>query len=86
MLKITTLHQGTQLVKIRLEGRIVGEWVGLLEREYSRHHRRQRRIILECRSVSYIDESGVRMFRRILRNGVRISGASALIDSLLTSR
>ena len=68
---------------LKLEGRIVGEWAGLLEQECLHHLSRQRRIRLDLRAVSFITESSVEVLRGLIGRGVEISGASVLIDSLL---
>ena len=83
MLKITSHEVDESLVTMILEGRIVAEWGMLLEQECKRYQRHERRILLKCDDVTYVDASGSAMLQRLQSQGVEIRGCSALIDSLI---
>lgn len=83
MLKITSHESAQARVTMTLEGRVVAEWVMLLEQECTRHQQHERRIVLQCDGVTYVDASGSAMLQRLQSQGVEIRGCSALIDSLI---
>jgi anti-anti-sigma regulatory factor len=71
----TTLH---------VEGRIVSEWVGVLQEECGRALQEPgRRLRLDLRGVTFIDPSGVRALRSLPTDRVTIVHALDFIDALL---
>ena len=70
-------------VTIRLEGKVVGPWVEECHRAWEaiRAESGSKKIRLDLRAVTFVDESGTAM----LRNIHWISGAEVLADSPLTN-
>jgi anti-anti-sigma regulatory factor len=84
MLRITELADTGAETTLHAEGRIVSEWVGVLEEECSRVLREtSRRLRLDVGAVTFIDARGVRSLRRLTTAGVAIVNAPAFIDALL---
>lgn len=83
MLRFAKVMDGPQEVTLKLEGKIVEVWVSLVEKE-CRHLRGQKKnVLLDCSEVSYVDNNGVEMLRRVMTEGVATLSCSAFVDSLL---
>lgn len=66
-----------------LEGRIVSDWVALLEDECVGAFGEKRDVILDFSAVLFIDGRGVEMLRRIVTKHLQIINASPLVEDLL---
>ena len=78
MLKITDHHNSHGAV-LRLEGKLVGQWVQILRSvcgDQDHHH-------LDLSAVSFVDADGLQLLRELQSRGVRIHAASAFIRELL---
>ena len=81
MLKITRLsHKGRGLT-IKLEGEIVGAWVGAARDACAIRGRRPRR--LDLAAVTYVDAAGIRLLRSLMAEGVEIAACSSFVGALL---
>ena len=81
MLKITRLsHKGRGLT-IKLEGEIVGAWVGAVRDACAVRGRRPRR--LDLAAVTYVDAAGVQLLRDLMAEGVEIAACSSFVGELL---
>ena len=83
MLRITTIDEDSSTVTLKVEGRIVSEWIAALERECEGWLERDTAIDLDFSGVTYIDTQGVAVVKNLLTRSVRIVRCSALIQSLL---
>ncbi len=83
MLRITTLTEGRWLVRLKLEGRIVSDWVALLENECLECLRKEQTVVLDFEAVTFIDCAGVAMLRKIATDSLRIVNACLLVEDLL---
>lgn len=83
MLRMTTLTEGSRLVRLKLEGRIVCDWVALLENECLTCLRKEQTVVLDFSAVTFIDCAGVAMLRKISTDSLQIVNASPLIEDLL---
>ena len=83
MLRITRVAEGPSPVTLRLEGRIVSDWVSVVERECLTWLQDKRQVILEVAEVTFIDRRGLEMLRRIISPQLQILNAFALIEELL---
>ena len=86
MLRITRVAESPLHVTLRLEGRIVSDWVSVVERECLTWLREKRQVILEVAEVTFIDRRGLEMLRRIISPQLQIINAPALIEELLSRR
>ena len=81
MLKITRLsHKGRGLT-IKLEGEIVGAWVGAARDACAIRGRRPRR--LDLAAVTYVDAAGIQLLRNLMAEGVEIAACSSFVGELL---
>ncbi|MDH3442284.1 MAG: hypothetical protein OEN50_00025 [Deltaproteobacteria bacterium] len=83
MLKITKLAETPTRVTLKAEGRLVSNWVSLLEDECSRNRAQEQKVLLDFENVTYVDERGIEMLLRVVTDGIEIANCSALVKSLL---
>ena len=83
MLKITRLsHKGRRLT-IKLEGEILGPWVGAVRDACTHRGRRSKRLRLDLADVTYVDAAGVQLLRDLMREGIEIAACSSFVGELL---
>lgn len=84
MMKVTQIQEGDQLM-IRVEGRLSGPWVEELERSWSQAAAAQgaARIQVELAGVSFIDDAGKQLLRKIHGAGTRILAAGCLTRAIV---
>ncbi len=83
LLRITKVGEEPLFVTLKLEGRIVSDWVGVLEQECLESLREKGKVILDFSAVTFIDSRGIAMLRRIATGNLEIVNASLLVDDLL---
>jgi len=84
VLRITeVVDRGTETT-LHVEGRIVSEWVGLLQEECRRVlQESSRRLRLDLGAVTFIDPRGVLALRGLAMAGVALVNSPAFIDALV---
>jgi anti-anti-sigma regulatory factor len=84
MLRITEIVDSGAETTLHVEGRIVSEWVGVLQEECRRVLQESgRRLRLDLGAVTFIDPRGVLALRWLTTKGVAIVNSQAFIDALL---
>ena len=83
MLRLTRSTQRRGHVVLKAEGRIVGEWVRLLEEECRSLARGQDGLVLDLASVSYLDQDAVRLLRSLTADNVSLVNCPPLLEELL---
>ena len=84
MLRIRQVADNRTETTLLVEGRIVSEWVGVLERECRQFRLEPRRQLrLDLTAVTFIDPPGVSALRRLAADGVAIVRVPDFIDALL---
>lgn len=83
MLRLTLKPNGPRRAAIRAEGRLVGEWVGLLAAECDRLLGEGRAIDLDLRGVADIDAEGLAVLRRLRTGSVTLNGCTPILLSAL---
>lgn len=83
MLRIRRDDVDAHGVALVLQGRIVGEWADLLERECAALGRSGFRVDLDLSRAVFIGRSGFEALSRLSRAGVGIIGCSPLIAAML---
>jgi anti-anti-sigma regulatory factor len=79
MLRISETDNDNSHVILRLEGRIIGPWVGELERASERIVNAGRSLKLDLTEVSYVDREGVRLLLALKRGKARLEGCSPFV-------
>ena len=83
MLRITQVSEDSDQVCLKVEGRVIGDWVSELDRTCESCLSQSRQITLDMSDVTYIDRQGVETLKRILGENVRLTGATLLVQALL---
>ena len=81
MLRITQLSQKGRGLTIKLEGEIVGAWVGAARDACAIRGRRPRR--LDLAAVTYVDAAGIQLLRNLMAEGVELAACSSFVGELL---
>lgn len=82
MLKITRLD-ANQTVTLKLEGRLLGPWVDLLERACTTPTPNGSMASLDLSGVVFVDAAGASLLAKLVRRGVRIIAQSNFVAELL---
>jgi hypothetical protein len=83
VLRITTVAQSPAHVTLKLEGRMVADWVSLVERECLRWLQDNHTVCLDVSAVTFIEARGVEMLKRRASAHLHLINASVLIQELL---
>ena len=84
MLLIRTVPHGPRATTLHLEGRIVSNWVSVLEDECARLLReRGRRLRLDLRAVLFVDDRGVLVLEWLTTQGVELTNIPPFIETRL---
>ncbi len=87
MLRITTERDDAMGVVLKLEGRLVGIWVGLLQRIWENHDVPGKRpFTLNLAFVGYASAEGVDLLCHLRRQGVVCSGCPPFLRALCDKR
>jgi anti-anti-sigma regulatory factor len=81
VLRITWLSQKRRGLTIKVEGEIVGDWVGAAREACAARGRRRRR--LDLAAVTYVDAAGIQLLRDLMAEGVEIAACSSFVGELL---
>ena len=84
MMKATRIQEGDQLM-IRVEGRLAGPWVEELERSWrdAADTQSAARVQVHLAGVSYIDDAGKQLLRKMHQSGTRILAAGCLTRAIV---
>jgi anti-anti-sigma regulatory factor len=76
MLRIS-IHEAQDIVTLRLEGRLIGAWVGEVERCWRRAITGldERRVVIDLTAVSFVDPAGAALVSKMQEEGFRLIGA-----------
>jgi hypothetical protein len=83
VLRISSEDETGLVVRLKAEGTVKGDWVPLLEAECLCHLGSGRIVELDVTDVGFMDREGAAMVRSLVDKGVRLVGASALVEALL---
>ena len=83
MLRISSEDETGLVVRLKAEGTIKGDWVRLLEAECLCYLDSGRMVELDVTDIGFVDREGAAMVRSLVDKGVRLVGASALVEAIL---
>lgn len=83
MLRITQVSDESSGVRLKLEGRIMAEWVPLLTEECLRILKEKKSLCLDFSDVTFVDDRGVEMLKAMTSQGIELMNCSPLVASLL---
>jgi hypothetical protein len=83
VLRITRLSREGRTLTLKLEGEILGPWVGAVRDACTKRGRRSVRPRLDLAAVTYVDAAGVELLRELMAEGVEIAACSSFVRELL---
>lgn len=83
MLRITKVCESEEEAVLRVDGWVVGDDVGVLEREGTCWLEKTSRLVLDLADVRFIDETGIALLERWHGQGLVLRGGSRFIRALL---
>ena len=86
VLRITKMVEGPLFVVLKVEGRIVADWVSVLEKECLARLRKKQEVLLDLAGVTFVSDDGVKMLKRIETGKLQLINCSYLIQDLLNAR
>lgn len=85
MLKISEAKPGGQSITLRLEGSVVGPWVGELEKICEPLVGDGRKLSLDLAEVSFLDESGISLLASLRSRDAKLLNATPFVEEQLKS-
>ncbi len=85
MLKISQAVKANHSVTLKLEGRVVGPWVGELRQVCEALMTEGRALKLDLTDVTFADASGVSVLSSFKSRGVTLSNCSPFVEEQLKS-
>ncbi len=83
MLRLTQVLNGSRRPTIKAEGRLVGEWAGLLEAECARLAGEFQAVDLDLAGVNDVDARGLEGLRRLKQGPVNLVKCTPILLALL---
>ena len=83
MLRITRLSREGRTLTLKLEGEILGPWVGAVRDACTKRGRRSGRPRLDLAAATYADAAGAQLLRDLMREGIEIAACSGFLAELL---
>jgi anti-anti-sigma regulatory factor len=83
MVRIQRIVDRPSEITLSVEGRIVSEWVAVVEHECRQAARETPRVQLDLAAVTFIDARGVEVLRRLVTDGVAVVNCREFIGALL---
>jgi anti-anti-sigma regulatory factor len=85
MVRIHKIVECPTETTLSVEGRIVSEWVAVLEHECRQAATDTPRVQLDLAAVTFIDARGIEVLRRLVTDGVGVVNCREFIDALLNA-
>lgn len=86
MLRITPLTPRQDVRCLKVEGRLVGDWVEVLELEVERLQGQTPELVLDLAGVEFADSGALALLLEVARRGVKLVACSPLLTSLLENQ
>ena len=84
MVRIHKIAESPSVTTLSAEGRIVAEWVAVLEHECREALRATPRVQLDLAAVTFINARGIEVLRRLVTEGVAVVNCREFIGTLLS--
>jgi hypothetical protein len=82
MLKITTVHHGSETV-LKLEGKLLEPWIEELCGACARAEVQAGHVSLDLSDIAYVDPGSARILRGLVRRGMSVIACSPFVAELL---
>lgn len=86
MVRITLTNTTVGTTTMKIEGRIVADWIHVVESECQKLFGTGKTISLDLSGVNFVETEGVYMIRRLLEQGCVLSGCPLFIHHVLCAQ
>jgi len=86
MVRITLVNATERTTTMKIEGRIVSDWISVVETECQNLLAQGKTIFLDLSDVNFVGAEGVAMIRRLLDQGCVLAGCPLFIHHVLFSQ
>ena len=83
MLRISTIHRADEGIQFKLEGRLIGPWVGELRRLSDQALSQHKTVSLDLQKVWFVDLQGVDLLRYLAKKQVTQINCSPFVSQQL---
>jgi anti-anti-sigma regulatory factor len=83
MLRITLMTETKETVTVKVEGRMIGEWVNEVRVECEMWLAKGKKLVFDLSGIIFIDEQGIETLKELSRNGVNLIGCSLFLSGVL---
>jgi anti-anti-sigma regulatory factor len=83
MLRITRITGNDSAPRLKLEGKLLGPWVGELKRACAEPAESAGGLCLDLSAVTFVDAAGLKLLRELLGRGITLAACSGLVAELL---
>jgi len=83
VLRISKVYENPSGLKLKLEGRIVSEWVSILEEQILECLKKTQKVLLDFSELRFVDKDGVEMLRRMPSEKIEIINCPGFIEEFL---
>jgi anti-anti-sigma regulatory factor len=83
MLKIEVIERANENPTLRIEGRVIGPWVGELRRMCEPLLATGARLTIDLSDVSFVDRDGIELFRSLRKHRVALANCSPFVAEQL---
>ena len=86
MLRITKIKETSKTIQLKLEGKVTGDWVSVLENECSHCLAGNRQVQLDFSDVTFVEGRVGDTLNLLMSQNVKIVNCSTLVRELLKGR
>jgi ABC-type transporter Mla MlaB component len=83
MLRISESNSSEKAATLRLEGQMIGQWVGAVEKVCEQYLASDRKLTLDLAEVLFVDRSGIALLQDLMRRGVTLANCSPFLTEQL---
>jgi anti-anti-sigma regulatory factor len=83
MLMITRVDSSDHRGTLKLEGKLLGPWVGELETACREVLATGSPVCLDLRDLTFVDTEGARLLASVIRDGAQVTGCSGFVAGML---
>ncbi len=83
MLMITRSEVSDRTQTLKIEGKLVGPWIGELESACCTWDFVPERVLLDLARLTFVDAEGARLLKALIRDGARVIACSGFVAEML---
>ncbi len=83
MLRITRFEENRSQLRLKLEGRIISNWVHILREECQNIAQTYSTVELDLADISFIDSLGAKILKELQSNGFHLINCSPLVKDII---